>query len=129
MAQYRALCELAPQEPEYTYRLGTAYLKLAEWSYQEILRINPRAARVYQSWGENFRARGQLDLAIRAFEHAAQKDPKLPGIHLALAEIHLEQGRTADARKEIEEELALVPESIAALSLKDRIVAAESKSP
>jgi tetratricopeptide (TPR) repeat protein len=118
VSQYRNLCELAPEEPEYAYRLGTAYLKLAERSFQEIQRINPRSARVYQSWGENYRGRGQLDLAVRTFERAAQADPKLPGIHLALAQIYLEQGKPADARQEIEQELAIVPESVAALELK-----------
>jgi tetratricopeptide (TPR) repeat protein len=119
--QYRTLCDLAPQEPEYAYRLGTAYLRLAERSFQEIQRINPRSARVYQSWGENCRARGQLDLAVRVFERTAQADPKLPGIHLALAQIYLEQGKQAKARKEIEQELAIVPESVAALALKQNL--------
>jgi hypothetical protein len=45
----------------------------------------------------------------------------LPEIHLALAEIYSEQGKKAEARKEIEQELAIVPESAAAAALKKKL--------
>jgi len=125
--QYRALCEVAPRDPEYAYQLGTAYLKLAEWSYREIRRLSPRSARAFQVLAENYRAQGRVDVAVRIFQRAAEANPRLPGIHLALAEIHLEQGQTVEARKEIEQELAIVPESVAARVLKGRIASAEPK--
>lgn len=127
--QFRALRELAPQEPEYAYQLGNAYLKLASWCAREMVRLNPRSARVYQMLGENYRHQaGRIDLAIRAFQRAAQADPRLPEIHLALAEIYLRQGKSAEARREIEQELALVPESAAALALKKKLDAGTSPS-
>jgi len=51
----------------------------------------------------------------------------LPGIHLTLAQIYLERGKAADAGKEIEQEIAIVPESVAARSLKEKIISRESK--
>jgi Tfp pilus assembly protein PilF len=48
----------------------------------------------------------------------------LPDIHLALAEIYLERGKQAEARQEVEPELAIVPESVTALALKKRLEAA-----
>lgn len=125
--QHRTLCELAPQEPEYVYQLGAAYLKLAEWCHREIRQLNPQSVRVYQSLGENYRLRGRTNLAIRAFQRAAQIDPKLPGIHLALAQIYMEREQPGEARREIEQELALVPESLAARALLQRITSGESK--
>lgn len=120
--QLRVLRHLAPQEPEYAYQLGGAYLKMAGWCGQEISRINPRSARVYQMLGENYRfQQGRMELAVRAFQRAAQADPRLPGIHQALAEIHLEQGNEAQALKELEQELAIVPESATALALKQKL--------
>lgn len=120
--QLRTLRKLAPQEPEYAYQLGDAYLKLAGWCAQEMDRINPRSARVYQMLGEEFRVQpGRIERAIREFQRAARADPKLPGIHLALAEIYLEQGKVADAQTEIEKELAIVPESSAALAMKQKL--------
>ena len=120
--QLRALRKLAPQEPEYAYQLGDAYMKLTGWCAREMIRIDSHSARVYQMLGENYRVQaGRTELAIRAFKRAAQADPSLPGIHQALAEIYLEQGKVADARNEIEKELAIVPESSAALALKKKL--------
>lgn len=123
--QLRALRKLAPQEPEYSFRLGRAYLELSTWCYREMVRHNPRSPRVYQTLAEIYRAQRRLELAARYFQLASQADPKLPEIHLALAEIYMEQGNTADARKEIEEELSIVPDSLAAGRLKKSLESAQ----
>ena len=34
--QYRALREMKPEEPEYVYGLGNAYLHLSEWCLREL---------------------------------------------------------------------------------------------
>jgi tetratricopeptide (TPR) repeat protein len=125
--QYRALRELAPDDPEYTYQLGRAYLRLSEWALQRLREIDPGSARIYQALGHNYRVQGRADLAVRAFERAAQADPKLAEIHLALAQIHLEQKNYGEARKEIERELAIVAESAGARALKQRLEAVEGR--
>jgi len=125
--QYRALRELAPDDPEYAYRLGRAYLRLSEWAMQRLRDVEPGSARIYQAMGHNYRVQGRADLAVRAFQRAAQADPRLPEIHLALAQIHLEQKNYGEARKEIERELAIVPESAGARALKQRLEAEEGR--
>jgi tetratricopeptide (TPR) repeat protein len=125
--QYRALRDLAPDDPEYAYQLGRAYLRLSEWAVQRLREIDPGSARIYQALGHNYRVQGRADLALRAFERAAQADPKLPEIHLVLAQIHLEQKNYGEARKEIDRELALVPESAGARALKQRLEAVEGR--
>ena len=125
--QYRALRALAADDPEYAYQLGRAYLRLSEWAMQRLRDIDPGSARIYQVLGHNYRVQGRLDLAVRAFERAAQADPRLPEVHLALAQIHLGQKNFASARAEIERELALVPESAGALALKQRLEAEEAR--
>jgi tetratricopeptide (TPR) repeat protein len=127
--QYRALRELAPREPEYAYGLGRAYLGLSEWCLRELRQLDNGAARLQQALGHNYRVQGKPDLAARAFEQAARADPTLPEIHLALAQIHMDERRWAEARQEIERELALVPESAGARALLQRLPAAEPKSP
>jgi len=127
--QLRALRKLAPQEPEYAYQLGDSYLKMAGWCAREIARIGPGSARMYQILGENYRVQsGSMERAVRAYQRAAQADPTLPGIHQALAEIYLEQGKDFDARREIEQELAIVPESSAALALKQKLAGGPPQS-
>ena len=125
--QYRALREMAPEDPEYAYQLGRAYLRLSEWAMQRLREIDPGSARIYQALGHNYRVQGRADLAVRTFERAAQADPKLPEIHLALAQIHLEQKNYGEARKEIDRELAIVPESAGARALKQRLEAEEGR--
>ena len=123
--QYRAMRDLSPRDPEAAYQLGRAYLRLSEWAMQSLRDVDPGSARIYQALGQNYRVQGRPELAVRAFERAAQADPKLPEIHLALAQIHAEQKNWASARAEIEKELAIVPESAGALALRRRIEAEE----
>ena len=119
--KFQALRELAPQEPEYVHQSGKAFLDLSAWCYQRIVHLQPNSARAYQALAENFRAQGRPEIATPVFQRAAQADPTLPDIHLALAEIYFEQGKTAEARKEVEQELALIPESAAAAALKRKL--------
>jgi tetratricopeptide (TPR) repeat protein len=124
--QYRTLRELKPDEPEYVYALGNAYLRLAEWSLKELGKLDGGQARLHQAMGHNYRVQGRPDLALQAFERAVQADPTLPEVHLAMAQIHMEQKRWAEARQEVERELALVPESAGARALLDRLLALEA---
>ena len=129
VVQYRALKELVPREPEYAYALGRAYMHLSEWSLRQIRDKDPRSARLQQALGHNYRAQGKPDQAIRAFEQAAARDPSLPEIHLALAQIHMEHERWDDARREIDAELRLVPDSAGARALQDRLNVLDPRSP
>ena len=127
--QYRALREFAPREPEHAYQLGKAYLGLSEWCWRELRKLDPGSARLQQALGHNYRVQGRTSLAVGAFERAARADPTLPEVHLALAQIYVEQKRWAEARRELERELALVPESAGARALAERLRAEEAQSP
>ena len=124
--EYRKLKELAPQDPENAYQLGRAYLALSEWSLKQIREVDPGSARLLQALGHNYRIQGKPEMAEQAFRRAAEADPKLPEIHLALAQIYLEQKRWDEARAALERELALVPESAGARALLQRLEAAEN---
>jgi hypothetical protein len=66
-------------------------------------------------------------LAESAYRRAAAAAPKLPGIHLELARIYLEQGQAKQAQKEIDQELTIVPESIAAQELAKKAASEAAK--
>jgi tetratricopeptide (TPR) repeat protein len=127
--QYQALVELKPGEPEYAYSLGSAFLHLSAWCLRELDKLNGGAARLFQAQGHNYRVQGRPDLALAAFTKAAEADPTLPEVHLAMAQIHMEQKRWAEARREIERELALVPDSAGARALAERLRALEAATP
>lgn len=124
--QLQILVELAPQEPEYSYQLGRAWTKLSGWSYQRISQVNPRSARLQQALGQEYAIQGKYDLALAAFQKAAQLDPKLSEIHLAIALLCLELKKLDEAQAAIGVELNLVPESRAALDAKAKIEAARA---
>jgi tetratricopeptide (TPR) repeat protein len=121
---YHQLVQLVPDDPEYAYRLGTAYLKLSRWAHDRMRAIDPGSARLDQALGREYLVQGRPDLALRALQRAALIDPNLPEVHLALARIHFEEGRWDEAAREVGRELALVPSSKDALELKTRIDAA-----
>ena len=64
--------------------------------------------------------------AFEAFQKAAEADPKLAEIHLAIALICLELKKFDEALAAVELELKLVPESKAALEAKAKIEAAKA---
>jgi Tfp pilus assembly protein PilF len=119
--------QLAPASDEYAYRLGKAYLKLAQWSYERIRVISPHSARLAQALGQQYLEQNRPDLASRAFEEAARIDPRLAGIHLALARIHLDGGRLDDAAAEVARERTIEPESAAARAVQADIDAARKR--
>jgi Flp pilus assembly protein TadD len=124
--QLQKLVELAPAEPEYSYLLGKACTKLSGWSYRQIAKLNPHSARLQQALGQEYALQQKYDLALASFQRAAQFDPKLPEIHLAIALICVELKRWDEARSAIELELRLVPESKAALEVKAKIEATQA---
>ena len=123
---YRAVVALAPDDPEYTFRLGKAYLRLSQDAYQRIRAIEPHAARLSQALGEEYLAQRQPQRARVAFEAAAARDPRLAEVHLALAQLAADDGRWDDAAREVALELAVQPTSREALALRARIEAARS---
>jgi len=126
--QLQKLVELDPQEPEYAYQMGKAWMRLSGWSYQQIARINPNSARLQQGLGQEYAVQEKYDLALAAFQRAAEADPQLPDVHLAIGSILLEQKKYDQALAEIALELKLVPASKAAEELKTKIENARAGS-
>lgn len=124
--QLQKLATLAPQNAEYAYQLGKALTRLSGWSLQEISRVNPNAARLHQALGQEYSIQEKYDRALVAYQQAAKADPKLPEIHLGIALILLQMKRFDEALAEIEQELALSPDSKMAADAKNRIETAKA---
>ncbi len=117
IGQFQALNRLTPGDPEHVYGLGQAYLRLSETCLRRLHALHPVSARSHQARAHNYRLQGRPDLALEAFEQAARVDPTLAEVHLAMAQIHVEQKRWADARRELALERDVVPESAGARAL------------
>ncbi len=127
--QFRILRGLAPNEPEYAYQLGRAYLELSGWCYQQIAKLDPKSARIPQIRAEIYSAQGNPEAALRSYQRALEADPTLPGLHLAIAQIYSRLGKTEEARTEVDRELALVPDSAAAIALRQKLEAGGNGAP
>ena len=123
VAEYRAIVALAPDQPEYGYRLGKAYLRLSQWSFERIKAIDPRSARLSQALGGEYLRQGRPDLAVTAYERAAARDPALADVQLALARLHADAQRWREASDAIDRALVLAPESAEAKALRLTIAA------
>lgn len=124
--QLQKLVQLSPDNPEYSYQLGKALTKLSGWALLEISRKNPDAARLYQALGQDYVIQEKYEEALRAYQKAADSDPKLPEIHLGMAVVLLQLKELDPALAEINHELKLVPDSKAAAQIKTKIEAARS---
>ena len=117
--QYRILRAAAPDDPEYMYRLGRAYLSAAQLYSARLQAKAPHSARLPQLIAEKRASDGDPTRALEAYRQALRLDPRLPGVHLALARILAEQGDTKSAREEANRELALDPDSADARAFRD----------
>ena len=124
--EFQKLVQLAPQEPEYSYQLWHAWTKLSDWSYRQVIALNPNSARAQQALGVEYAGQEKYDRALAAYQEAARADPKMPEIHLATALILLQMKKFDEALSEIGLELELVPESKIAIETKAKIEAAKA---
>jgi tetratricopeptide (TPR) repeat protein len=122
--EYRALVALSPDNSEYAYRLGRAYLRLSQWAHERIQAIDPRAARLSQALGREYLEQGRADLAERAFKQALDRDGSLVEVHLALARIYLADGRLQEAAQAVSRAQAVAPDSKDARALQAALDAA-----
>ena len=121
LRELRRAAELAPEEPEYTYQLGRAYQRAAEWSVEQ-LRVNgPDSARLYLSLGESYLAEHKPEAAMEALRKAAAAGPQMAGVHLAMAFVLAQDGKREAALAELERELAVAPGSAAAETMKQQL--------
>jgi tetratricopeptide (TPR) repeat protein len=63
---YRRVVQLAPDDPEYAYRLGSAYLALAKWATDRAAKSDPAANAISSPVPASAARRDDIDAAIRA---------------------------------------------------------------
>ncbi len=107
---------LAPDDEAILAQLIGAYGNVGEVDeagrlYEEAARIHPDSGEIPYQWGQVlFRAGRDAD-AIAAFHTAAENDDEFPELHLSLARAYRAVGDVGRARRELETELALYPDS------------------
>lgn len=107
-----------PDDPEVLYVSARFLSQLANRTAQELAQRFPTSPQVAKLNAEALESRRLWDEAIEAYRKILAQDPKLPDIHFRIARILLDKSSnaetTAEAKKELEEELKVNPNSAVA---------------
>lgn len=97
--------------------------------FRRLVQINERAYDLHQFLGEAYEQVGRLQEAIGEYEYAALLNPDAVTPHVAAAEVHLEAGDVARARKRLRDAAAVEPGAFDVLMLEARILYGEGRLP
>jgi len=103
------------KDPEVLYLTTHYYSELAMKASQSLAAAAPDSAQAQQLEAEAFESQGQLDKAVTQYRTILEKDPQRHGIHYRLGRLFLTKtpADAEGARKELEEELKIDPNSAA----------------
>src|SRR5205823_6327363 len=129
--KFREALALQPAYGPSRLLLGSSLLVLgrkaeAVRELQRAVRLMPQQPQAHLQLANAYQEK--YELTLEAFQRAADADPKLPEVHLAIGSILLEQKKYEQALAEIALELKLVPESKGAAELKAKIEEAKAHS-
>jgi predicted Zn-dependent protease len=107
-----------PNDPEVLYICTHFYSQLANRSAQELAEGFPTSPQVSKLNAEALESAQKWDEAIAAYRQIQTQNPALPEIHYRIASILLDKSSdaetAAEAKKELEEELKVNPDSASA---------------
>lgn len=115
----RAVLELNrsfPKDPEVLYLTTHYYSELAMRASNELAAAAPSSPQAQQLEAEAFESQGEWDKAVTQYRRILEQNPQRHGIHYRLGRLYLTRTPpdSGNARKELEAELAVDPNSAAA---------------
>ena len=108
-----------PDDPEVLYAAIKVYSQLADRAAQELVARFPNSPQLGKLNAEALESKKMWTESIDAYRKILAQDPKIPGIHFRIASILLDTSATAEslaeAKKELQAELEIDPDSAAAV--------------
>jgi len=108
------LKQLYPGDADVLYESAELYTRLWNESAGELMAKHPDSYRVHQLAGEVYEAKNNYDQAIREYNLALERNPKLPQMHFRIGQIYLHEGNEEVDEKAMDEfrlEKAIDPDS------------------
>ena len=107
--ELRRVLEADPKNVSARLWLGKAYRDLSLVTFERILALQPDSYRAHQLAAEAYEAKNQDEKALAEYRAALQTRPRLPGLHLGIARVHLKNLRLEEAAGEFQKELEINP--------------------
>jgi tetratricopeptide (TPR) repeat protein len=102
--QFEKLSQAAPGNPENWYRLGLCYQQLSQESFDALQRIATGSSYWLALVADSRAKAMQLSSAFYLYRHAIAKNPKMRGVHAALAAVYEKSGHADWAKTEQQRE-------------------------
>lgn len=107
-----------PQDPEVLYLSARFFSQLANRAAQELVQQFPASVQVAKMNAEALEAQRKWQDAVAAYRKILEQDPQHPDVHFRIARILLDTSSdaaaTAEAKRELEQELKINPNNAAA---------------
>lgn len=116
LAQLRKATTLFPNDPDLLFARGEAYGKAASQETEELLEESSGTALSDRIYGDIYTQERNWTRAEGHLRRALVRDPRSVGARLQLAWVFFKQDRLAEAQQQLEQALALAPQSAAALA-------------
>jgi tetratricopeptide (TPR) repeat protein len=116
LLQLRKAAALFPDDPDLLFALGEAYGKAAVQQTEQLLDESSGTALSDLIYGTTYAGEREWTKAEGHLHRAIERDPRLLDAHLELAEVFLQQARLPAAQEQLEEAMALAPQSASALA-------------
>jgi tetratricopeptide (TPR) repeat protein len=102
--QFEKLAQAAPANPEVWYRLGLCYQELSQEGFDELQKIATGSSYWLALVAESRAKAMQLSSAFYFYREALAKNPRLRGVHAALAALYQKSGHPDWAKTEEQRE-------------------------
>jgi tetratricopeptide (TPR) repeat protein len=104
----------SPRNPEIQYEIGELLRELAGKRAARLEQLAPDSPEAKQLLGRSLEAHGNTEAALTAYKAALSKNPRQPGLHYLIGNIHWRDRDFDAAKAEMEAELRLNPQHFAA---------------
>jgi Flp pilus assembly protein TadD len=118
-----------PQDPNVQFELGVILQELAATRAEQLERVAPGSPEAHELIGKSLESHQKLTDALREYQLAAEKAPKLPGIYFLIGNVQWKQRDFNAAKAAFAKELALNPNHfLANLRMGETLLASDASA-
>jgi len=129
LVQLGRACAQFPDDPDLLFARGEAYGKAASQQMEQLLEESSGAALSDLIYGSHYAEERDWTKAEGHLRRAIERDPRLLDVRLELAGIFVQQADLAAAHEQLEQALAMAPQSASALARSGEVLVLMQQQP